>query len=162
MRKLDLCGASFSRAIDRLVEEGTPASAEMSAEATRLLLREVEQRPRERGLLFMSPAAACLPVLREGLGRLSSQQTKTEIVLVGDDRELAQEGVAMTCVPPSRAGTDRPFALYYGEGPVYAMVSAHRPGADGMRFYHTADRGLVEHLAFQFQKDLGLPLGASH
>ncbi|MCP5043163.1 MAG: response regulator, partial [bacterium] len=55
VRKLELRGASFSRVIDRLLEEGTPASAEMSAEATRLLLREVEHRPRERGPLFMSP-----------------------------------------------------------------------------------------------------------
>jgi hypothetical protein len=40
------------------------------------------------------------------------------------------------------------------------MVTAHRPGADGVRFFHTDDRSLVEHLAFQFQKDLGLPMGA--
>ncbi|MBW2293840.1 MAG: hypothetical protein JRG94_16220, partial [Deltaproteobacteria bacterium] len=54
-----------------------------------------------------------------------------------------------------------PFALYYGEGPVYAMVTAHRPDGDEIRFFHTDDRSLVEHLAFQFQKDLGLPIGAA-
>ena len=85
--------------------------------------------------------------------------TKTEIVLVGGDRELADESGAVTYVPSHRAGTDRPFALYYGEGPVYAMVTAHRANSDGIRLFHTEDRSLVEHLAFQLQKDLGLPLG---
>jgi hypothetical protein len=41
------------------------------------------------------------------------------------------------------------------------MITAHRANAGGIQFFHTDDRALVEHLAFQFQKDLGLPLGAS-
>lgn len=160
LRSLELGERSFSRAIDRLLEVGDTQSGELSLEATRLLLSEIERRPRDRGLLFLSPGESTLPAVREGLNRLRSLKTKTEIVLVGEDRTLSGDNTDITCVSTRRAGTDRPFALYYGEGPVYAMVSAHRAGDVGMRLFHTADRSLVEHLAFQFQKDLGLPLGA--
>jgi diguanylate cyclase (GGDEF)-like protein len=161
LRTLSLAGQKFSGAIDRLLEEGASESASLSVEATRLLLREVERRPRDRGLLFLSPSEATLPVVREGLERLRAQKTRTEIVVVGQKVELGEELGAVTCVPTDRAGTDRPFALYYGEGPVYAMVTAHRPDDGRLRLFHTEDRSLVEHLAFQFQKDLGLPIGAA-
>jgi diguanylate cyclase (GGDEF)-like protein len=160
LRSLSLAEHNFSRAIDRLLEQGEMQRPELSVEAVRLLLDEIARRPRSRGLLFLSPSTAVAPVVREGLARLRTLKTKTEIMLVGEDRDLAEESGAVTCVPSHRAGTDRPFALYYGEGPVYAMVTAHRPGSDGMRLFHTDDRSLVEHLAFQLQKDLGLPLGA--
>ncbi|MFT5696375.1 MAG: two-component system cell cycle response regulator [Myxococcota bacterium] len=161
LRTLNIGGCNFSRAIDRLLEEGGNERSAMSSEATRLLLDEIERRPRDRGLLFVSPGDASLGVVKEGLGRLAALATKTEIVVVGDAREFCSDNSAITCVSTASAGTDRPFALYYGEGPVYALVSAHRAGAEGTRFFHTDDRSLVEHLAFQFQKDLGLPLGAA-
>jgi FixJ family two-component response regulator/GGDEF domain-containing protein len=161
LRTLSIGERKFSGAIDRLLEEGASERAELSVEATQLLLSEVERRPRDRGLLFLSPSAATLPAVRKGLERLRAQKTRTEIVLVGEELELGEEMGAVTCVPTDRAGTDRPFALYYGEGPVYAMVTAHRPDGDEIRFFHTDDRSLVEHLAFQFQKDLGLPIGAA-
>jgi hypothetical protein len=51
--------------------------------------------------------------------------------------------------------------LYYGDGPVYAMVGRDKKDANGeQRFFHTNDRALVEHLAFQLKRDLGIPLGA--
>ncbi len=161
LRGFALEGTSFPRAVDRLLEKGTALGERMGGEVTRFLLREIERRPKERGLLFVSPAEEDKALLREGLARLRNQPTRTEIVIVGDNRDLVEEGVAMTCIPASRAGTDRPFAVYFGEGPAYAMVSAHRPGRDGLRMFHSDDRSLVEHLAFQFQKDLGLPLGGA-
>lgn len=160
LRTLSIGGYNFFRAIDRLLEEGGNERAELSVEATQLLLCEVERRPRDRGLLFLSPSELTLPVVREGLTRLRALKIRTEIVVVGEDPELSDEIGAVTHVSTERAGTDRPFALYYGEGPVYAMVTAQRPDAGGIRFFHTQDRSLVEHLAFQFQKDLGLPMGA--
>ncbi len=159
-RTLSIEGQGFPAAIDQLLERGGGEHAAMSVEATRLLLREVARRPRDRGLLFLSPCESSLPVVRRGLDRLRELETKTEIVLVGEDPELSEEAGAVTCVSRQQVGTDRPFALYYGAGPVYAMVTAHRPEASGMRFFHTDDRSLVEYLAFQFQKGLGLPLGA--
>jgi hypothetical protein len=51
--------------------------------------------------------------------------------------------------------------LYYGEGPVYAMVLDKDPTPDGdQMLFHTGDRAVVEHLAFQLKRDLGIPLGA--
>ena len=69
-------------------------------------------------------------------------------------------GLPVTWVEPSRAGLHQPFLLYYGDGPVYAMVAADKPTAEGLPFFHTDDRALVEHLAFQLKRDLGIPLGA--
>jgi hypothetical protein len=64
-------------------------------------------------------------------------------------------------VTPERAGIDQPFMLYYGDGPVYAMVGSEKTNAAGEQaFFHTNDRALVEHLAFQLKRDLGIPLGA--
>ena len=66
-----------------------------------------------------------------------------------------------TWVTPERAGIHDPFILYYGDGPVYAMVAVNKPDADGgIPFFHTSDRALVEHLVFQLKRDLGIPLGA--
>ena len=51
--------------------------------------------------------------------------------------------------------------LYYGDGAVYAMVTAREASASGeLRLFHTGDRAVVEHLAFQVKRDLGIPLGA--
>ena len=151
----------FSHAVDRLIEQGRPQSEPMGGEVTRFLLREVERRPRERGLLLLSAAERDKGILREGLARLRNRATRTEIVVVGEERDLVEEGVTMTCIPASRAGTDRPFAVYFGEGPAYAMVSAHRAGPEGLRVFHSDDRSLVEYLACQFQQDLGLALGGA-
>jgi hypothetical protein len=61
-------------------------------------------------------------------------------------------------VPPATLGTDRPFLLYYGDGPAYAMLTDHKQTAEGLGFFHTSDRVLVEHLVFQLQRDLGIPV----
>ena len=55
-------------------------------------------------------------------------------------------------------GTERLFHLYYGDGPAYAMLTAHKETAAGLGFFHTSDRVLVEHLVFQLQRDLGIPI----
>ena len=64
-----------------------------------------------------------------------------------------------TWVTPERAGTDRPFLLYFGDGPAYLMVTGYKATEEGLPFFHTSDRALVEHLAFRLQRDLGIALG---
>ena len=68
--------------------------------------------------------------------------------------------LAITWVSPRRVDSDRPFLLYYGDGPAYALVTAHKLDDDGLPMFHTGDRALVEQLALQLQRDLGIPLGA--
>jgi two-component system cell cycle response regulator len=154
VRDLSAGEHNFSRAVDRLLKEGRVEPAEVSQEAVRLLLDEVARRSKDRSLLFLSPGPDLLPVVREGLTRLRALNTNTEIVLVGGDGPMDDDSDDMTWVPSHRVGTDRPFALYYGGGPVYALVTAHRSDGKGLRLFHTDDRSLVEHLAFQLQKDL--------
>jgi hypothetical protein len=38
------------------------------------------------------------------------------------------------------------------------MLCAHKATPEGQAFFHTSDRVLVEHLVFQLQRDLGIPL----
>jgi hypothetical protein len=161
LRALNLGSHCFANAIDLLHDQGSPQPRDLPGQVAGFLMGEIERRPRDRGLLFISPSRDMIPAVRQGLDRLAGFPSRTEIVIVGDDREWASDRGAVTWVTSRRAGTERPFALYYGEGPVYAMVSDHRSGPEGLQFFHSDDRSLVEHLAFQFQRDLGLPLGGS-
>jgi hypothetical protein len=99
--------------------------------------------------------------VREGLEGLRGAQVATEIVLVGEGGDLAIAGPTVTCAAAGAARADVPFLVYYGEGPAYGMVTGARGGEEsGERrpLFQTADRALVEHLAFQLQRDLAVPL----
>ena len=50
----------------------------------------------------------------------------------------------------------RPFAVYFGDGPAYAMVGQVNVVASRAPIFQTADRALVEHVAFQLQRELGI------
>ncbi len=119
------------------------------------------RRSGERGLLVLAPGPCLAPTVEEGLQRLLEFEHETEVVVMADlDRsKLAEHPV--TWVPPDRSGDPEPFMLYYGAGPVYAMVTGRDTSEAGaLRMFHTADRAVVEHLAFQVKRDLGIPLGA--
>jgi len=118
----------------------------------------VERRAAERGILCISPGPSLLPVVRDGLARLDPAQTRTELVVVSDGRADALAGVPVTCVAPQQIGTRRPFLLYYAEGPAYALVGEPGAAGDASTLFQTSDRVLVEHLAFQLQRALGVPI----
>ncbi len=81
-------------------------------------------------------------------------------VLTNLDRSKLNEH-PVTWISPDSSGDPDPFMLYYGDGPVYAIVTGREPSESGdLRLFHTADRAVVEHLAFQVKRDLGIPLGA--
>ena len=92
--------------------------------------------------------------------RLVASGSRTELVIVGDKSEALAGSAGVTWVSPSAVGTDRPFLLYFGDGPAYAMLASQRESAAGLGFFHTSDRVLVEHLVFQLQRDLGIPVSA--
>ena len=159
LRTLELEGASFGRVVDSMLDHAEPAPEEMPERAAHFLIDEVSRRPRDRGLLVLSPGAALLPRVTAHLASLAGTEAGIEVVLVCDEGEAHLDGAAVTCVPPSRSPSDNPFVVYYGEGPAYAMVTETKPTADGLAFFHTGDRALVEHLAFELQRELGVPLG---
>jgi len=146
----------FPILLDSLAGRGELLGADAIEQVLRFVLTEVERRAAERGILCVAPGSALLPVAREGLARLDPAHTRTELVVVSDGRADALAGVPVTCVPPQQIGTRRPFLLYYAEGPAYALVG--ETGAVGGSLFQTSDRVLVEHLAFQLQRALGVPI----
>ncbi|HTY18923.1 MAG TPA: response regulator [Myxococcota bacterium] len=146
----------FPILLDALAGRGEALGVDAFEQVLRFVLAEVERRAVERGILCVSPGSALLPVVREGLARLDPAHTRTELVVVSDGRADALAGVPVTCVPPQQIGTRRPFLLYYAEGPAYALVGDASAAGGGL--FQTSDRVLVEHLAFQLQRALGVPI----
>ncbi|MCZ6463367.1 MAG: response regulator [Proteobacteria bacterium] len=159
LRSLKLEGAPFEQALEALLEHAELAPPEMPERVARFLIDEVSRRPLDRGVLILSPGAQRLPAVSEHLGQLAGTEPRIEVVLVCEKGEAPEGGASVTCVAPRRSPSARPFLIYYGEGPAYAMVFEDKPGDDGLAFFHTADRALVEHLAFELQRELGVPLG---
>jgi hypothetical protein len=160
LRSLELVGCSFGEILAVLLAEAEGESPDMMVRVGRFLLSEVMRRQGERGLLVLGLGRSLAPVFEEGLEELVSCCRDTSVVVIGDagDRTGAHP---VTWVAPDRIGPPGPFALYYGDGPVYAMVGADKTSPEGdVPFFHTDDRALVEHLAFQLKRDLGIPLGA--
>jgi FixJ family two-component response regulator/GGDEF domain-containing protein len=161
LHSLDLIGRPFQKILRRLVREAEAGSHRLSLQLASFLMEEVVRRSGDRGLLVLSPPPGLVPVVEDGLQRLLALEQNTEVVVLGqlDQEKLGRRG--LTWVEPESSASHEPFMLYYGEGPVYAMVLDKDPTPDGdQMLFHTGDRAVVEHLAFQLKRDLGIPLGA--
>jgi len=154
----ELEGKPFPLVLDALASKGQPLGAEVLPQVLRFVLGEVERRSQERGLLCVAPGAQFLHLVREELARFDPSQTRTEVVLVADERAESFVGSTVTCVAPSQIGTRRPFLVYYAEGPGYALVGEADASDASPALFQTADRVMVEHLAFQLQRALGVPI----
>lgn len=148
----------FPILLDALAGCGEPLPADAFEQVVRFVIGEVDRRASERGILCISPGPSLLHVVREGLARLDPAQTRTELVVVTEGRAEALAGVPVTCAAPQQIGSRRPFLLYYAEGPAYALVGEPGAAGDAATLFQTADRVLVEHLAFQLQRALGVPI----
>lgn len=151
-------GKPFPLVLDALAAKGQTLGAEALPQVLRFVLAEVERRSQERGLLCVAPGPNLVHLVREELARFDPSQTRTEVVLVADERADAMGGTPVTCVTPSQIGTRRPFLVYYAEGPGYALVGEPDAAAASPVLFQTADRVTVEHLAFQLQRALGVPI----
>ena len=156
-RMMDDTGLSYAA----LLGEAERKSPQLPGQLGRFLMDEVVRRSGERGLLVLAPGESLTPVVEEGLQRLLEFEHETEVVVLTDlDRSKLSEH-PVTWISPDNSGDPDPFMLYYGDGPVYAIVTGREPSESGeLRLFHTADRAVVEHLAFQVKRDLGIPLGA--
>lgn len=150
----------FAELLERLLDRAEPEPRETPVEITRFMLEELSRRPRDRGLLFISPGELGMPEVLAGMEWLEGSDLVAELVLVAKRSESVECPVPVTWVPPSQVGTDQPFLLYYGDGPAYAMATDRVAEGSGLRLFHTSDRVLVEHLVFQLQRDLGIPMSA--
>jgi diguanylate cyclase (GGDEF)-like protein len=159
LRTLDLQDLSFGDAVEALMDEATAAPACTPGEIARFLIEEVRRRPNDRGLLVVSPGPELAPMVEQEIERLNGAESGIEVVVVADGEPTRASSLPITWIDPERTGTDRRFALYYGDGPAYAMLADARDGAAEWPLFHTSDRALVEHLAFRLQRDLGVSLG---
>jgi DNA-binding response OmpR family regulator/GGDEF domain-containing protein len=147
----------FAGLTRHLLSEAEVGPAALPEQVARFLLAEVGRRPKDRGLLFMSPGASMSGALRDGLEALRGLSPRTQIVLVGDRHETP--GLPVAWASPARTGTQAPFLLYCGAGPAYALLQEPTPGEGDPAFFHTDDRALVEHLAFRLGRELGVAIG---
>ena len=159
LRSLDIEQESFAGAVDALLELARPGTPQTPEQVMRFAIDEVARRPRDRGLVFVSPGSGIPGSVRESLERLRGLQPRAEVVLVSDAKADAVAGGPVTCVSARRVGTRAPFVIYYGEGPAYALIRERSEDGDASPFFHTSDRSLVEHLAFKLQRDLGVSVG---
>ncbi|HEU4429175.1 MAG TPA: response regulator [Myxococcota bacterium] len=159
VRARELEQAPFRGLVDSLLAEAPAMGGALTDQATVFLLDEVGRRPHERGLLFIGAGGALSAPIRSALEQLRGLGSKTEVVLVAERGPDEPPGLPVTWVSPLRAGTEAPFVLYYGDRPAYALVREPDGDEREASLYHTADRVLVEHLAFQLGRDLGIPIG---
>jgi diguanylate cyclase (GGDEF)-like protein len=151
---------AFAQLLETLLERAEPLPSTAPEQIARFLMDDLCRRPRDRGLLFISPGQSLMPVVLDGIEGLSGAGARAELVVVAKKSDEVEADAPVTWVAPSSIGTDRPFLLYYGDGPAYAMTTAQRAEGEGLRLFHTSDRVLVEHLVFQLQRDLGIPVSA--
>jgi hypothetical protein len=154
----ELEGKPFPLVLDALAAKAQPLGPEAFEQVLRFVLSEVERRANERGLLCVAAGAGFASLVREELARFDPAHTRTELVLVTDDRAVAPNGAPVSCVAPAQIGTRRPFVVYYAEGPGYALVGEAGRDDEGALLFQTADRVTIEHLAFQLQRALGVPI----
>jgi len=154
----ELEGKPFPLVLDALAAKGQPLRSDALEQVLRFVLGEVERRSQERGLLCVAPGPGLAGLVRDELTRFDATHTRTELVLVTDDRGDTPTGAPVTCVTPAQIGTRRPFLVYYAEGPGYALVGETEATTSATLLFQTADRVTVEHLAFQLQRALGVPI----
>lgn len=157
-RVLERESGSFAESARRLLRDAGPVPPRLPEQVLRFVLEELRRRAHERGLLWLAPGAELHGAALDEFARLRGRPLRTEITLLSDDDAHGLLGIPVTCVPPHRVGTRTPFLVYLGEAAAYTCLRARE--GDGAPFFHTADRVLVEHLAFQLQHDLGRTGGA--
>ncbi|MFQ5418080.1 MAG: diguanylate cyclase domain-containing protein, partial [Myxococcota bacterium] len=157
IRELGLDDRPLERSLPTLLEQGEGERPEVPQNILRYLISEVRRRPDERGRLIVHPGPGLAGALDESLRTLGDLVARTEVVVVSDDVVPNPVGPAVVWLePPEGAGLPS-FIVQYSDGAAYALVCGEKRDGEGVRMYHTDDRRVVEHLAFQLQRELSLP-----
>lgn len=143
--------------LDRMLELGSVEPVETEGQVFRFVLEDIVRRPAERGVLYVSPGGRWLPEVLETLEEIRNQPTETEIILLAEG-EVREALPQVTWIAQSGLDSRRPFLVYFGEGPAYAMVGQVTLAAARTAIFQTSDRALVEHIAFELQRELGITL----
>lgn len=138
-----------------LLERGLREPHASAASLVGFALEEVGRRPRERNYCFFHPGDA----YRDELARFDGIRAAegTELVVLAEPPTKRAGEKTISWVPPARLAGCPPFLVHYGDGPSYVLIADERNTPDGRRFFHSADSGLAESLAFRLQRELRLP-----
>jgi len=147
--------AALDPAFDRMLEQGSVEPVAVEGEILRFVLEDAFRRPDDRGILFLSPGDRWLADVLEILDahRGARVSTRTVVLASPPAREVGGD-VHFVKTPPLDAR--RPFAVWFGDGPAYAMVGQVNVVASRAPIFQSDDRALVEHLAFALQRELGI------
>jgi diguanylate cyclase (GGDEF)-like protein len=141
--------------LDRMLELGSVEHVGVEGEIFRFVLEDLARGPADRGVLFLSPGARWLPDVLEILEDQPAGAGHTQIVIVADAED--QDPIpGLTWATKSSLDAARPFLVYFGDGPAYALVGQVTLAAERTPLFQTNDRALVEHLAFELQRELGI------
>lgn len=140
---------------DRLLELGDVQPSDTERQVLRFVLEDVLRRPGDRGVLVLAPGSRWLPDVLEVLHEMRGRAVRTEVVVLaeGVERDAHPQ---ITWIAKSSLDPRRPFLVYFGEGPAYAMVGSTLLPQDHAPIFQSVDRNLVEHLAFELQRELGI------
>ena len=155
VRILGLSSLGLSASLETLLEESDTELPETAEQILRFVLAELGRQPRDRGLLYISPGSAFSEIVSEGLAQLAEIPLETEISIIQSGQRPAVLDPRVTWLQPAEGRVYPPFLIRFGDSPAYALVREEKAGPDGARMYHSTDRGLVEHLMFALQAELG-------
>jgi len=157
VRSLGFEKMPLSESLAALIERGERERPGTADSIVRFLLSEVGRRPDDRGLLFIAPGAGLGAAMREGLEVLSGVSACTEVVVISESPPPEALSPSVVWLSPPAGPPLAPFLVRYSDGAGYALVRDEKVTDDGVRFFHTNDRSVVEYLAFQLQRELALP-----
>ncbi len=143
-------------ALAQLLDSGRCEPVETASALARFVLSEVGRHPRERNLFFFHPGVPFANAFGAFDARRAAESATDVIVVAPAPAKRAVEG-RVAFVSPEQLPGCLPFAIHYGDGPPYALICGEKPGADGLRLFHTSDRETVEALAFRLQRELRMP-----
>ncbi len=142
---------------DCMLELGTIEPVEAEGQIMRFVLEDVVRRPADRGVLFLSPGVRWLPDVLEVLHEMQGHYCRSEIILLAEGEER-ESNPHVTWVSKSGLDSRRPFLVYFGDGPAYAMVGQLKLAAARAAIFQSSDRALVEFLAFELGRELEIVL----
>jgi hypothetical protein len=125
-------------------------------QVVRFALGEIARRPRERNLVYVAPGGALAEPVGQGLAALRGLRTRSDVVVLGGERPPA-DAPSVAWVAPERLPDLAPCLVQYGDGAAYVIVRAPGEADRSPRLFHSADRELVEYLAFRLQQELAVP-----
>ncbi len=106
-------------------------------------------------MLFLAPGGERTSFLGE-LAALGHLDTGTEVFVAAANETLPQVPCLHALALPDDLPADTAWIIRFGEAPPYALI-AGPPERDGRRnVFHTADRTLVEDLAFRLRDAAGV------